>query len=79
MKELAYLIGADIHVITERLKQDFGLENYDTEELVFNLYMGKEAAGRSKPFPDLYLEAVRRLGIHADEVMIGKRGTAALR
>lgn len=129
VEELAYLIGADIHVITERLKQDFGLENYDTEELIrvqrtlfnerfykgkltpmdglegfleslkkegillavvsssgqdyveyvldqlrireyFNLYIGKEAAGRSKPFPDLYLEAVRRLGIHANEALV---------
>ena len=127
--ELAYLVGSDIRTITERLKQDFGLEMYDTEELIrgqralfnkqfyeeeltpmdgledflkrlkaeglltavvsssaqdyveyvldqlklreyFDLYIGREAAGRSKPAPDLYLEAVKRLGIQPEEAVV---------
>lgn len=127
--QLAYLVGSDIHMITERLKQDFGMEEFDTEELIrgqralfnkrfyeeelipmdglcdflihlkeegiltavvsssdqnyveyvldrlkirkyFDLYIGREAAKRSKPAPDLYLEAVKRLGIQAEEAVV---------
>ena len=129
MEELAYLAGSDIHMITERLKQDFDLEDFDTEELIrgqrelfnkrfygeklvpmdgledllkclrgehiltavvsssaqdyveyvldqlqigeyFDLYIGREAAGRSKPYPDLYLEAVRRFKIRPEEAVV---------
>lgn len=127
--QLAYLVGSDIRIITERMKQDFDLEEYDTEELIlgqrtlfnkrfyeekltpmdglrdflkslkaegilmavvsssaqdyveyvldqleireyFDLYIGREAAEHSKPAPDLYLEAVRRLGIRAEEAVV---------
>lgn len=128
--ELAYLVGADIHVITEQLKKDFHLEAYDSEELIrgqralfhkdfyenaelapmeglkdvlkelkqkgiftavvsssaqdyveyvlkqlkigeyFDIALGREGAKRSKPAPDLYLEAVRRLGIKPYEAAV---------
>ncbi len=127
--QLAYLVGADIHTITDQMKRDFDLEGYDTEELVlgqrelfnkrfykeelipmegltdflkrlkaegiltavvsssaqdyveyvldqlkireyFDLYIGREAAGRSKPAPDLYLEALKRLGISGKEALV---------
>lgn len=122
VKELAYLVGADIHIITNRLKMDFGLEDWNSNELIrlqrelfhkefyghrlnqmegledclkkmkkegillavvsssdriyveyvldhleirkyFDFFIGREDARRSKPFPDLYLEAVRKLGV----------------
>lgn len=36
----------------------------------FQLYIGREAAERSKPCPDLYLEALRRLGLTPAEAVI---------
>lgn len=129
VEQLAYLVGADIRNITERLKKDFDLEDFDTEELIrgqrelfnrwfygekltpmdgleeflkclreenirtavvssspqdyveyvlgqlqmreyFDLYIGREAASRSKPYPDLYLEALRRLNIRPEEAVV---------
>lgn len=68
VEELAYLIGADIHVITERLKQDFGLENYDTEELIrVQRTLFNERFYREKLTPmdglEGFLESLKKEGI----------------
>ena len=36
----------------------------------FDVFIGREAAGRSKPFPDLYEEAMRRLGVRPEESVV---------
>ena len=47
-----------------RLLDQLGIRDY------FDVFIGREAAGRSKPFPDLYEEAMRRLGVKPEEAVV---------
>lgn len=128
-EELAGLVGADIQAITSRLREDYGLWEYEAAELIqgqralfnqvfyhtqlqpmegltefleslrkrriacavvsssegayvryvleslkidgfFEVCLGREAAARAKPFPDLYQEAMRRLGTAPKECVV---------
>ena len=48
----------------EYVLDQLGIRDY------FDGFIGREAAGRSKPFPDLYEEAMRRLGVKPEEAVV---------
>ncbi len=48
----------------EYVLDQLGIRDY------FDVFIGREAAGRSKPFPDLYEEAMRRLGVKPEEAVV---------
>jgi haloacid dehalogenase superfamily, subfamily IA, variant 3 with third motif having DD or ED/haloacid dehalogenase superfamily, subfamily IA, variant 1 with third motif having Dx(3-4)D or Dx(3-4)E len=67
--ELAYLVGTDIHRITEQLKADYHLEEYDTEELIQGqravFYRDFYQEGRLSPMEGLidFLDRLQAEGI----------------
>lgn len=69
MEELAYLVGTDIRNITEQLKKDYHLEDYETEELIRGqrelFYKDFYQEGRLHPMEGLtdFLDSLRAAGV----------------
>lgn len=67
--ELAHLVGTDIHRITEQLKSDYHLEQYETEELIKGqralFYKDFYQEGRLSPMDGLidFLDRLKAAGI----------------